>query len=173
MRRVRDPNRKPGGMLQWSAFQWDKKLLRIQPTRYFQPKSNHSIGDVDLDNEFLTLLRKARAKTASDNDFVIVSDLKPKPGAGYFHYRCNATLDKLTDWLRNKGVPGKSPLHTLRKEYGSQINSRHGIYEASRALRHADINITSQHYIRNTKRIAPGLGYLLKGRKGSSQEGRK
>jgi hypothetical protein len=54
-------------------------------------------------------------------------------------------------------------LHTLRKEYGSQINARHGIYEASRALRHADINITTQHYIRNTKRIAPELGHLLKG----------
>ena len=31
------------------------------------------------------------------------------------------------------------------------------------ALRHADINITTQHYIRNTKRIAPELGHLLKG----------
>jgi hypothetical protein len=72
-------------------------------------------------------------------------------------------MDELVNWLRSKGALGKSPLHALRKEYGSQVNNRHGIYEASRALRHADINITTQHYIRNTKRIAPGLGHLLKG----------
>jgi integrase len=148
-------------LLQWSAFKWDQKLLSIQRTRYFQPKSNHSIGDVDLDCEFVTLFRGWRAQARSDEDFVIVSEVKPQPGATYFHYRCNASMDKLTDWLRGKGVSGKSPLHTLRKEYGSQINARHGIYEASRALRHADINITTQHYVRNTKRIAPELGHLL------------
>jgi len=149
--------------LQWKAFRWDEKLIRIQRTRYFQPKSNHSIGDVDVDDEFLALFRGFRAQAKNDEDFVVISDVRPKPGATYFHYRCDATMDKLANWLRSKGVPGKSPLHTLRKEYGSQINARHGIYEASRALRHADINITTQHYIRNTKRIAPELGHLLKG----------
>ena len=147
--------------LQWSAFKWEQGLLSIRRTPYFQPKSNHSMGDADLDAELLALFRGFRAQAKSDNDFVIVSNVRPRPGAAYFHYRCNAVMDKLIKWLKGKGVPGK-PLHTLRREYGSQINARHGIYEASRALRHADINITAQHYVRNTKRIAPELGHLLK-----------
>ena len=150
-------------LLQWSAFKWDQGVLSVQRTRFFQPKSNHSIGDVDLDGELVTLFHGFRAQAESEDDFVVVSDIEARPGASHFHYRCDAIMNKLISWLREKGVPGKSPLHTLRKEYGSQVNAQHGIYEASRALRHADINITTQHYVRNTKRIAPGLGHLLKG----------
>jgi hypothetical protein len=89
--------------LQWKAFRWDDKLIRIQRTRYFQPKSNHSIGDVDVDDEFLALFRGFRAKARNDEDFVVISDVRPKPGAAYFHYRCDATMDKLASWLRSKG----------------------------------------------------------------------
>jgi hypothetical protein len=54
-------------------------------------------------------------------------------------------------------------LHTLRKEFGSKINDAHGIYAASRALRHADIAITSQHYLDKKSCATVGLGHLLKG----------
>jgi glutamate dehydrogenase/leucine dehydrogenase len=41
------------------------------------------------------------------------------------------------------GVNTQKPLHALRKEYGSVINKAHGIHAASKALRHADINVTN------------------------------
>ena len=53
-------------------------------------------------------------------------------------------------------------MHTLRKEFGSRINDAHGIYAASRALRHADIAITSQHYLDKKSRATVGLGHVLK-----------
>jgi len=62
---------------------------------------------------------------------------------------------------REKGVKSRTPLHTLRKEFGSQICDREGIYAASRALRHADIAITSEHYVDKKKRVVSGLGHLL------------
>ena len=63
---------------------------------------------------------------------------------------------------RDHGVAGNRPLHSLRKEYGSQVCAKHGIYAASQALRHADIAITNAHYLDRPKRMTVGLGSLLK-----------
>jgi hypothetical protein len=52
-------------------------------------------------------------------------------------------------------------LHTLRKEYGSQVCAQFGIHAASRALRHADIGVTAQFYTDSRARISSGLGHLL------------
>ena len=58
--------------------------------------------------------------------------------APYDHYRCQSDIQDLFEWLRSKGVTSKTPLHTLRKEYGSQINARYGLTAAQEMLRHAD-----------------------------------
>jgi integrase len=79
----------------------------------------------------------------------------------YNHYRCQRDFEALTKWLRKHGVTGNRPLHTLRKEFGSQLCAKHGIYAASHALRHADIAITSQHYLDSRKRATVGLGQFL------------
>jgi hypothetical protein len=40
--------------------------------------------------------------------------------------------------------------------------NRYGIYGASRALRHRDIQVTTQHYVDTKQRLVPGLaGGLL------------
>jgi integrase len=59
-------------------------------------------------------------------------------------------------------VTTKTPLHTLRKEFGSRVAAEHGIYAASRLLRHADITTTAQYYLDKKKRVTSGLGRLLK-----------
>jgi integrase len=46
----------------------------------------------------------------------------------------------------------RTPLHALRKEYGSWVNQHFGLVAASEALRHADIKTTFNHYIENKKR---------------------
>jgi integrase len=55
----------------------------------------------------------------------------------------------------------EKPLHELRKEFGSQLADKHGIYVASRMLRHSDIAVTAAHYIDKKSRKTVGLGNLL------------
>ena len=146
--------------LEWSSFRWTQNVIRIEVTQYLQPKSEDSVGDVEVDSELTEIFRgfKARAK----GSFVIESAVPARMNATYSHYRCERDFTALTNWLRGHGVTGNRPLHTLRKEYGSQVCARHGIYAASQALRHADIAITRAHYLDPRKRSTVGLGNLLK-----------
>jgi integrase len=145
--------------LEWAAFRWDKGIIRIEATRYFHPKSEDAVGDVEVDAELLEIFRGFRARATGD--FVIESDVAPRPEATYSHYRCQRHFEGLTLWLRDHGVTANMPLHTLRKEFGSQVCAEHGIYAASHALRHADIAITSQHYLDKRKSARAGLGRFL------------
>jgi hypothetical protein len=112
------------------------------------------------------LLEKFRViQKAATGNFVIESSIAPRPEAAYTHYRCTKDFTLLMGWLRSKGVTGNNPLHTLRKEFGSQICAKHGIYAASHALRHGDIAITSQHYLDQKRPVTVGMGHLLTGLK--------
>ena len=55
--------------LEWAAFRWDKGIIRIKATRYFHPKSEDSVGDVEVDAELLEIFRGFRAR--STGNFVI------------------------------------------------------------------------------------------------------
>ncbi len=152
--------RKEIDLLPWSGFNWEKETLRISVTEHFAAKSQDSIGEVDLDPELVALFKDFHSKRTGD--FVLESDAPPNPTATYAYYRCKATFDRLTIWLRKNGVSGSRPLHSLRKEFGSRICTQHGLFAASRALRHADIAITASSYLDKQKRTAVGLGHLLK-----------
>src|SRR5262249_8725871 len=143
-------------MLHWDAFSFDEGTLTIQPTRWFQPKSEYSLGTIDLESEVVEIFRGMRAR--SHGNFVIESHLPAKITARYDYYRCRPCFDRLYAWLRAHGVSGRKPLHTLRKEYGSQVCDRHGIYAASRALRHASVAVTAAHYLDKKSRVTSGLG---------------
>jgi integrase len=147
-------------LLEWPSFRWDAGVVRIEPTRHFHPKSEDSIGDVAIDPELMEMFRGYRARTTGD--FVIESMRKPKPDVIYDYCRCQDQFKRLAKWLRKHGVKASKPLHTLRKEYGSQINAVHGIHAASRALRHADIRMTNEYYTDSRARVTPGMGHLLK-----------
>jgi integrase len=145
--------------LTWGAFHFDEGLLRIQATQYFSPKSEDSIGDVALEPELVDLFRGYRAKATGE--FVIESVNIPRLDATFENYRAESIFESLIDWLRAKGVNTKTPLHTLRKEFGSLVNQKHGIHAASLALRHANIGVTTLHYVDSRPRATPGLGGLL------------
>jgi integrase len=147
--------------LECSAFRWDSRTIRIEPTKWFHPKSEDSIGEVEIDPEFAEVFRKYHGK--AKGSFVIESKVKPRLDAKWEHYRCTSIFENLIAWLQAKGVTTKTPLHTLRKEFGSIIAAEHGIYAASRLLRHADITTTAQYYLDKKKRVTSGLGRLLKG----------
>jgi integrase len=154
--------------LEWAAFRWDECLISIQATTSFRPKSEESLADVEVDPEFMSLFREYRDKT--NGDFVIYSPVKARTGTKNCHYRAEKQFRELLQWLRSAGVPGTCAIHTLRKEYGSQMCAKHGIYAASRALRHADIHITSMHYLDKRERSTLGMGSLLAKPKTSSEQ---
>jgi integrase len=146
--------------LEWSAFRWDQSVLRLEVTEHFSGKGEESIADVALEEEVLAVFRGFHA--AATSRYVIASAISARHVTTYRHYRCKRVFHRLSSWLRAHGVTGKSPIHTLRKEYGSQVCDRLGIYAASQALRHADIGVTARHYLETKRRITPGLGSLLK-----------
>jgi integrase len=152
--------RKEIDLLEWSSFVWNDGLVRIQATEHFDAKTEDSLGDVAVDSELLEIFRGYRAR--AKDTFVIESDGQPKSGVSYWHYRCQDVFDRLVGWLRQNGVNGNKPLHTLRKEFGSQICAAHGVHAASRQLRHADIATTNMFYTDAHKRALTGLGHLLK-----------
>jgi integrase len=146
-------------LLEWASFRWGENVIRIEPTRYFHPKSEDSIADLPVDPEVMTLFRGyyQRAK----GSFVITSGRPPLPGKPRQYYRCEQIFERANQWLRKHGVNGSKPLHTLRKEYGSLLTRSYGIHAASRALRHADLRTTSEHYSDSTARVTPGIGRLV------------
>jgi integrase len=146
--------------LEWSAFRWERGTIRIEPTKWFHPKSEDSIGDVEIDSELVEVFREYQAK--AKGCFVIESKVRPRLDVRWEHYRCTSIFEKLIAWLQAKGVTAKTPLHTLRKEFGSSVAAEHGIYAASRLLRHAEITTTAQYYLDKKKRVTSALGQLLK-----------
>jgi integrase len=146
--------------LEWSAFRWERGAIRIEPTKWFHPKSEDSIGDVEIDPELMEVFREYHAK--AKGCFVIESKVKPRPDEKGGHYRCTSIFENLIAWLKANGVTTKTPLHTLRKEFGSRVAAEHGIYAASRLLRHADITTTARYYLDKKKRVTSGLGPFLK-----------
>jgi integrase len=146
-------------LLEWSAFDWQRNLLRIQPTAYFTAKTHESETELPLDAELAAVFGSLRERATSS--FVIEASREPKHEAQYQYYRCNAVFERVLTWLRAHGLRSPKPLHELRKEFGSLINERYGIHAASRALRHSDIRVTSNHYTDSRSRVTTGMGHLL------------
>jgi integrase len=145
--------------LAWRQVDLAKGVIRIETTRWFRAKSEDSLGEVDLDPELVVLMRGWKAKAVGE--FVVQGEVQPRLGKGYSHYRAFRVAERLAEWLRGKGLEDRKALHTLRKEFGSLVAEEHGIYAASRALRHADIQVTAKHYLDKKQRISIGLGRLL------------
>jgi integrase len=150
--------------LSWQAFRWDEHAIRIEPTRHYRLKTETSAGDVPIDAELVSVFRGLHAKAKSEfvvevNDRPLGRRPRSRQSAGY---RCEEIFDFLSHWLRAKGVADGKPIHALRKEYGSIVNQKYGIFVASRALRHASVAITGQYYVdARGARPTVGLGHLL------------
>jgi integrase len=149
-----------GSFIRTSYCSLPPEFYTLQATEFFRPKSRESEGDVLVDSELLEILRGYHARTRGE--FVIESDCEPDPAAPYEHYRCHRDIVELISWLRSKGVVSRTPLHALRKEFGSQINARYGLTAAQEMLRHADIAVTAAHYVENKQQSVLGFGHLLK-----------
>lgn len=147
-------------LLTWAQVDFTKAVVRIERTEFFAPKSEESVGEVDLDPELLALLRTWKDKASGV--FVIESSRPARHEASRANYRCQPHFETLYTWLRKHGITARKPLHELRKELGALLASKHGIFAAQSVLRHAQISTTAAYYADKKQRITAGLGALLK-----------
>jgi integrase len=146
-------------LLEWSMVDFRTGAILLEQTEWLHLKTADSAGMIPIDPELVGELRLFFAQSSSG--FVIASDRPPRNDSSRAYYRCKAVFDRLTSWLRSKGVTANKPLHEMRKEIGAQIATQHGIYAASRFLRHSDIGTTANHYADQKNRVSVGLGRLL------------
>jgi integrase len=85
---------------------------------------------------------------ANRGEFVLSSPIAPRVDSTQRHYRCKKDFTALCMWLETKGIThSTSRIHTLRKEFGSHLAQRRGIFAASAGLRHSTIGVTRKYYV--------------------------
>lgn len=142
--------------LTWSQIDFVNHLIRVETTEHTHAKSEGSEAAVDVDPELTRMLKGWMS--SSDSAFVVASRVDPRPSIStYHHYRCDRLFKALSAWLREKGVEDRNALHTLRKEFGTQINRTHGLFAASAALRHSSIQLTRAVYVAKKDRAVFSL----------------
>jgi integrase len=129
----------------WHQVDFLRAVIRVENTETARLKSADSRGEVPIDSSVATILRGFRARATAP--FVIEGgEGSAGPKMWGRNYRVQVVFDRVTAWLRAHGVTARKPLHELRKELGALITAEHGIYAASRVLRHADLSTTARHY---------------------------
>lgn len=137
--------------LQWRQLNFGDNTIILEDNEDTSLKSDESSGVVDVDEETMTILKSFQPK---GEKFVIKSNVMPRVGQRYHHYRCERHFKKLVQWLHKKGIEQRNAIHALRKEFGSIVCKQFGIYIASEMLRHSNINITREHYLERKERAA-------------------
>ena len=158
--------------LEWRHINFGRAAILVEPTEFRGLKSEESAAEVQIDPAMAEELRQFMSKEGEPR-FVIESPLPTRPGIDRQYYRAQPVFQRLYAWLRAKGIKNRCPLHTLRKEFGSLINEKYGLFAAMTALRHSHIAITSTFYVDNKRRIAlPMADYLKASQSSPRPEGR-
>jgi integrase len=147
--------------LQWHQVDFSRQLIRVESTDSASLKTADSRDEVSIDENTVAILRGFHAK--KKGHFVIDGDGGASgPKKWGQNYRAGVVFDSLTAWLREHGVTARKPLHELRKELGALVTAEHGIYAASRVLRHSNVATTAAHYSDlKTKPVVNVGGWLL------------
>ena len=148
--------------LTWNHFDWHNGTINIEATEYGLTKTESSADTIDVGDDLLAYFKIAKAE--SKTEFVITSKSAPTAAPHWNRYRADGHFKALLEWLRSKGVTARNPLHTLRKEFGSLINQKFGIFAASAALRHSNITMTREAYVDKKERIALDIGEVMAGK---------
>jgi hypothetical protein len=139
----------------------NRQTIRLEISEHGDLKTDESADEIEIDEALANELRAHKAR--NKGPFVIASSRPARVNLSGQYYRCESMFARLYNWLRDKGIDDKKPLHVLRKEFGSMINQKHGLYAASAALRHRNISTTAGHYVANKSRIMFEFGNLLTG----------
>ena len=148
--------------LQWHQVDFNRQLIRVESTDSASLKTADSRDEVAIDENTVAILRGFHAK--KKGHFVIDGDGGASgPKKWGQNYRAGVVFDSLTAWLRKHGVTARKPLHELRKELGALVTGEHGIYAASRVLRHSSVATTAAHYSDLKKKPVVNVGGWLLG----------
>jgi len=151
--------------LQWHQVDFTRQLIRVESTEAASLKTADSRDEVAVSENTIAILRGFHAKRTGA--FVIEAEgAASGPKKWGQNYRAVAVFDKLNAWLRKHGVTARKPLHELRKELGALVTAEHGIYAASRVLRHSDVSTTARHYTDlKTRPVIDVGGWITAGEK--------
>jgi integrase len=148
--------------LTWGQIDFRRQLIRVEPTEKAGLKTADSRAEIPIDENVTALLHGHFSRVKKPNAFVIDAEGE-KGGQKRWgqHYRADAVFDRLTQWLRKNGVTARKPLHELRKELGALVTAEHGIYAASRVMRHSTVATTAAHYTDLKTRPVVNVGAWL------------
>ena len=134
------------------------RKISVRPHGEYAPKTQASEADVTVSEGAAKVLEQMLARTKGNWFVTEAKSIKSSS------YRTGAHHDELLEWLRNYEERGikpladvHKPLHELRKEAGTLVNSQHGLNEAKNFLRHSDISTTAAYYVGSKGEITTGL----------------
>ena len=95
-------------------------------------------------------LEKARVNLTSP--YILGGD--EKENVEVFGYRRRSTLRIAATWLRDRGIETDklrgNPLHRLRKQFGSEVATTFGLFQAQKLLGHSSPTVTAKYYAAQT-----------------------
>lgn len=141
----------------WSWFRNDGKgwILTIAEEEDFTPK-----GGGQRSIRLATDLYEAIAATRKDASIYMLGERTARPSYSVAdgvitvgpkkkskeHYRRPEVLRTAALWLRLRGLKDASPLHRLRKQFGSTVATAHNLFVAQKYLGHSSPVVTAKHY---------------------------
>jgi integrase len=123
--------------LRWRHVDKDQSRVLVLSTGAWQAKNVSSEAAVNVDPGLLVEIEPFRAG----------SDV---------HVTNRVAINELISWLRDHGIDGHKPLHTLRKECGSLVCAEADLLAAS-----STIAVTAAVYVENRKSAAPKISAML------------
>ena len=145
----------------WSWLDVEACKLSVTADATFTPKTVASEAPVLVDASFLAALVKLRPADAAPDAYILAPEAPAQAAKTFVAYRAEKVFDRLSAWLRQQGLTGRTPLHDLRREFGSFIAQNADIFTASRQLRHGSIQVTASHYTAQRRHVAPSLATML------------
>ena len=136
--------------LQWQHVDLVTGQLSVEGTEAGATKTGASARALDVSPGMIAVL--AEWKEGAIGDYVVapLAALRPKRWSSY---RADGAFEEVLRWLRGRGWDSVQPLHQLRKEFGSAVNQKFGLFAASSALGHTSIQLTASTYVGQKKAI--------------------
>ena len=136
----------------WSWIKFDSKgdcVFEVRKEADFTPKGGSS-RFVRMPAVMYAELEKARVNLTSP--YILGGD--EKENVEVFGYRRRSTLRIAATWLRDRGIETDklrgNPLHRLRKQFGSEVATTFGLFQAQKLLGHSSPTVTAKYYAAQT-----------------------
>lgn len=143
----------------WISKQRGKAVFSVQQEEDFIPKSRVSRSFPVSDAIVKRIMSVRRELNPEKDDPYLIPDSASKSKG----LRLMRHYKKISAWLLKMNVPGNNRLHTLRKEFGSLVATKHGIFVASKYLGHSSVVVTEEHYASLVKQPDIDIGSLIDG----------